>query len=93
MTEDKRISLLLTTGGRGSVLEAQGDRAVLETSRAYPHGSTVLASIEGTEHNLRLKVFRCKKVAETDGAETFRVEGRLEGATRALRALLSGASS
>lgn len=92
MTEEKRIQLLLSTGGRGSVLEAQGDRAVLETPTAYPHGSTVQGAVEGTEHNLRLKVFRCKKVGEAEGAETFRVEGRLEGATRALRALLSSTS-
>lgn len=83
MTHPK-ISLILSTGEAAWVLSASGDRATLETPAAYPHGSTVVARIESTEHSLRLKVFRCKKVDET-----FRVDGRIEGATKALRAFLA----
>lgn len=86
MTDDPRIPLTLNSGDDAWVLLSTGDKATLETPRAFPHGSTVIATIRGTEHALRLKVFRCKKVDEY-----FRVEGRLEGATRILRSLLSEA--
>jgi hypothetical protein len=65
------------------VVRTDGDKTSLDVPKAFPHGSTVSAQILGSGFNLEVKVFRCQRVGET-----YRVDGRVKNASRALRAAL-----
>lgn len=75
----------LVSGEEGFILSTDGDKATLECPKAFPHGATVSALLEGSEFHVELKVFRCKKMGET-----YRIDGRLKNVSRAFKgALLS----
>lgn len=76
-------AIRLASGEPGTVLVTDGDKATLECPKAFPHGATVSALLEGSEFHLELKVFRCKKVGEL-----YRVDGRLKNVSRAFKATL-----
>jgi|GEM_PF-1773689 len=78
-----RAALRLSSGEVGALLSTDGDKATLECPKAFPHGSTVSALLEGSEFHLVLKVFRCKKVGES-----YRIDGRLKNVSRAFKATL-----
>jgi hypothetical protein len=75
-------------GGKPVVLVArQGESATIETPIASPPGSTLELVLLGEP--ARLKVRRCSRLAEGDGAR-FRIEGRWLDLSRAQRAALAG---
>ena len=65
------------------MVEVQGDRVTLETTRAAPPGCT-LEGRSSTAGAFQVKVRGCKR--STDG---FRIEGRLINLNRAQRAALA----
>lgn len=76
-------AIRLASGEPGTVLMTDGDKATLHCPKAFPHGATVSALLEGSEFHLELKVFRCKKEGES-----YRIDGRLKNVSRAFKATL-----
>ena len=76
------LSLELEGGGRATLVETDGDRVTLHSTRAFPPGSPLSgASPLGA---LRVKVRGCKK--DGDG---FAIDGRFVNLSRTQREALS----
>jgi hypothetical protein len=74
-------------GGTATLTALDEDRIELVSSRAFAPGSRPLASLEGNDARVWLKVHGSRR--QEDGA--FRVTGRLLNATRHLHAALEEA--
>ncbi|MCC6521778.1 MAG: hypothetical protein IT373_03880 [Polyangiaceae bacterium] len=87
--------LRTASGAPAALLALEGERArVASTEAAAPGQPLALALPNG--RTLRLKVYRCRRIAgatldepTADAALPFEIEGRLVDATRALRAVLA----
>jgi hypothetical protein len=71
----------LEKGGEASVLETDGDRITLESTRAFPPGAPLTAYAEGVTAPYRVKVRGSRRISDTH----FRVEGRLVNLSRGER--------
>jgi hypothetical protein len=71
----------LEKGGEASVVETDGDRITLESTRAFPPGAPLVAHAEGTAEPYRVKVRGSRRISDTH----FRVEGRLVNLSRSER--------
>jgi hypothetical protein len=80
---------LLEKGGEARVLETDGDRITLESTRAFPPGSPLLAQVEGSNDTYRVKVRGSRRISDT----LFRVDGRLVNLSREAREKLLRASA
>jgi hypothetical protein len=78
---------ILDKGGEARVIETDGDRITLETTRAFPPGAPLLAHVEGSAEAYRVKVRSCKR---TPDDTLFRVDGRLVNLSREQRERLLG---
>jgi hypothetical protein len=79
----RAIVLILSSGETAALTYTDGDHTSLVVPKAFPHGSTVSAQIAGSEFNLEVKVFRCQR-----SGGSYRVDGRVKNASRALRSFL-----
>jgi hypothetical protein len=75
------IELELSDGGRARVVETDGERIVLSSSRAAPPGATFDAVVEGLGY--KIKVRSCRR--EPGDEQRFRIEGRLVNLARPAR--------
>jgi hypothetical protein len=76
------LELAWVDGGQGQVVETDGQRAVVRSSRAAPPGCPLTARVElASAPQVRLKVHGCRR--ESDG--WFRIEARWVDLTRAMR--------
>lgn len=70
-------------GGRAELVETDGERVVLEATRAAPPGSRLDATLDGVDYSIKVRA--CKK----SGA-TFRIEGRWVNLSRGQRERVLG---
>ena len=84
--------LELKRGGRAYLVEHSDDFVTLASSAASPPGSTLEASYSGGVRSvsLRVKVRACRREPLPDGAEGFRIDGRLVSLSRGDREVLFG---
>jgi hypothetical protein len=81
------LELTLPDGARAQILEYDGTRVVLSSTRAMPPGSTLQGSSEGLDYSVKVRSCR-RQPAEA----TFLIEGRFVSLQRAQRARLLGQS-
>ncbi len=79
--EGATLHWTLEKGGEARVLETDGDRIALESTRAFPPGAPLVAHVEGAAETYRVKVRGSRRISDTH----FRVEGRLVNLSRAAR--------
>jgi hypothetical protein len=77
---------VLEKGGEARVLETDGDRITLESTRAFPPGAPLIAQVEGSSDTYRVKVRGSRRISDA----LFRVEGRLVNLSREAREKLLG---
>jgi hypothetical protein len=70
-------------GGRAELVETDGERVVIDATRAAPPGSTLEASLDGVRYSIKVRA--CKKQSAA-----FRIEGRWVNLSRAQRDRLLG---
>ena len=80
------IELELSGGGRARLLETDGQRIVLSSTRALPPGATLDALFDGFGYKIKVK--SCRR--EPGDALTYRIEGRLVNLARTARERLLG---
>jgi hypothetical protein len=71
----------LERGGEASLIETDGDRVSLESTRAFPPGAPLVARAEGTAEPYRVKVRGSRRISDTH----FRVDGRFVNLSRSER--------
>ena len=78
-------------GGEGTVLALQGELWTVRASRAFAPGEPAAGTVRTEQGGLPfvLKVSGCKR--EPSEALSYLVQGRLQGATRELRAVFVAA--
>lgn len=77
------IEFTLRSGKAARILSTDVERATIESPESSPPGSTVAGRIEGVACEFQLKVHKCRRVEAG-----FRLEGRVQNATKELRARL-----
>jgi hypothetical protein len=80
-TSAERPAWILEKGGEARLLETDGDHVTLESTRAFPPGSPLVARAEGTGETYRIKV----RGSQRTGDGVFRVEGRFVNLSRPAR--------
>jgi hypothetical protein len=76
---------ILEKGGDARVLDTDGDRVTLESTRAFPPGAPLLARAEDTSEPYRVKVRSCRRTGDSQ----FRVDGRFVNLSREQREKLT----
>ncbi len=89
---DAPLLLELKRGGKAYLLEHSEELVTLASSAASPPGSTLEASYSGGVRSvsLRVKVRSCRREPLPDGADGFRIDGRLVSLSRGDREVLFG---
>jgi hypothetical protein len=88
MTPTNLPAWTLEKGGTARVLETDGDRVTLESTRAFPPGAPLVARAAGTNETYQIKV----RGSQRTGEGVFKVEGRFVNLSRPARARLLGQS-
>lgn len=70
------------SGGSARLLSTNGDLVTLLSSTAWPPGTPLEGSFEGSSY--RVKVRSCKR-SDEDPERPFRIEGRFQNLTREQR--------
>jgi len=70
------------SGGSARLLETDGDRVSVLSSRAAPPGTPLEGELEGATY--RIKVRSCRK-SDADPSLPFQIEGRFQNLTREQR--------
>jgi hypothetical protein len=79
---------VLEGGGTAVLVESDGDRVTLISSRAYPPGSPLTGDVKGALGTLQVKVHGSQRSSD-DEARPFVVRGRFINLTRAQRHALT----
>lgn len=82
-TLKKLREMTLPSGALAFLEESDGHKTVVRSPEPSPPGSVVRAKVEGVSIEFQLKVRNCRK----DG-ELFRIDGRMQNATREMKAWL-----
>ncbi len=77
------IPFTLRSGKLARILSTNLERVSIESPESSPPGSTVAGLIEGVSCEFQMKVQKCRRVGEV-----FQLDGRLQNATKELRARL-----
>lgn len=79
----KLREMTLLSGAIAYLAESDGHKTVIRSPEPSPPGSVVRAKVEGLTIEFQLKVRNCRK----DG-DLFRIDGRMQNATREMKAWL-----
>jgi hypothetical protein len=80
-------TMTLPSGGAAYVTATDGHKTTISSPEPSPPGSVVRARVEGLGTEFQLKVRNCYR-----SGEAFVIEGRMQNATREMKAWLVGVS-
>ncbi len=86
--EPAKIAFTLKSGGVAHIELSDGDRTTISSPTPSPPGSTVRGRMSKIACELQLKVRNCKKKGEL-----FYIDGRLQNASKELKALLTASQT
>ncbi len=81
------IDLVLSGGGRGRIVESDGNHVTIVADVSSPPGSTLVAESESLG-SCRIKVRGCKRAEQNSVDSGYRIDGRFVNLSRSQRRLL-----
>jgi hypothetical protein len=89
MSTLKVLSITLPDGQHASLESSDGRSVRVHSPLSAPPGATLRARVSAPAESVEVKVRSCRRLPDSE-PPVFLIEGRLQNATRELRAALAG---